>query len=128
MLCNIALACHQNDDKKIVCSVHHDGYGGLRDKCGMFVVCRIQCCMHVRVNCYVVRGCVVSKRYIHVFNSDVFSVVYMYYDHLKFCIVCIDGRRYVCCSEYYVVFNKRNVSIPDLCDISVRTLVKLCTL
>ena len=27
------------------------------------------------------------------------SVVNVYLDHLKFCVVCIDGRRYVCCSE-----------------------------
>ena len=27
-------------------------------------------------------------------------------DHLKFCIVCIDGRRYVCCSECHVVSNE----------------------
>ena len=49
------------------------------------------------------RGCAVSKRYINVYNSDVFSVVNVYLDNLKFCSVCIDGRRYICCSEYYVV-------------------------
>ena len=27
-------------------------------------------------------------------------------DHLKFCVVCIDGRRYVCCSECNVVSNE----------------------
>ena len=26
-------------------------------------------------------------------------------EHLKFCVVCIDGRRYVCCSECNVVSN-----------------------
>ena len=26
-------------------------------------------------------------------------VVYVHLDHLKFCVVCIDGRRYICCSE-----------------------------
>ena len=35
-----------------------------------------------------------------------FSIVNVYLDHLKFCVVCIDGRRYVCCSEYYVVSNE----------------------
>ena len=50
------------------------------------------------VNCFVVRGCAVSRRYINVCNSDVFSVVTMYLDHLKFCVVCINGRMYVCCS------------------------------
>ena len=28
--------------------------------------------------------------------------------HLKFCVVCIDGRRYVCCSECNVVSNECN--------------------
>ena len=35
-----------------------------------------------------------------------FSVVNVYLDHLKFGVVCINGRRYVCCSECYVVSNK----------------------
>ena len=32
------------------------------------------------------------------FNCDMFSVVNVYLDYLKFCVVCIDGRRYVCCN------------------------------
>ena len=28
------------------------------------------------------------------------------FGHFKFCVVCIDGRRYVCCSECNVVSNK----------------------
>ena len=56
-------------------------------------------------------GCAVSRRYINVCNCDMFSVVNVYLDHLKFCVVCIDGRRYVC-SEC----------------LSARTVVKLCTL
>ena len=32
----------------------------------------------------------------------------MYLDHLKFCVVCIDGRRYGCCSECNVVSNECN--------------------
>ena len=55
-----------------------------------------------------VRGCAVSRRYITICNSDVFSVVNMYLDHLKFYVVCINGRRYVCCSECYVVYNECN--------------------
>ena len=27
----------------------------------------------------------------------------MYLDHLKFCVVCINGRRYICCSECNIV-------------------------
>ena len=67
---------------------------------GLYVV------FYVRVTCFVVRGCVVSRRYIHVCDSDVFSVGNMYLDHLKFYVVCINGRRYVCCSECYVVSNE----------------------
>ena len=54
------------------------------------------------------RGCVVSRMYINVYNCDMFSVVYVYLDHLKFCIVYIDGQRYVCCSECNVVSNECN--------------------
>ena len=52
---------------------------------------------YVRVSCFVVRGCGVSRRYIAVCYCDMFSVVNVYHDHLKFCVVCIN--RYVCCSE-----------------------------
>ena len=64
--------------------------------------------MYVRVSCFVVRGCAVSRRYINFCNCDMFSVVNVYLDHLKFCVVCIDGRRYVCCSECNVVSNECN--------------------
>ena len=60
--------------------------------------------LYVRVSCFVVRGCAVSRRYINVCNYDVFSVVNVYLDHLK----CIDGRRYVCCNECNVVSNECN--------------------
>ena len=32
-----------------------------------------------------------------------FSVINVYLDHLKFCVVCINDRIYVCCGECYVV-------------------------
>ena len=64
--------------------------------------------LYVRVSCFVVRGSAVTRRYIHVCNWAMFSVVYVYLDHLKFCVVCIDGRRYVCCSECNVVSNECN--------------------
>ena len=63
--------------------------------------------LYVRV-CFVVRGCAVSSRYIHVCNGDMFSVVNVYLYHLKFCVVCIDGRRYICYSECNVVSNECN--------------------
>ena len=50
-----------------------------------------------------------------------FSVVNVYLDHLKLFIVCINGLRYVCCSEC-------NESTPALCNLLVRTVVKLYTL
>ena len=37
-----------------------------------------------------------------------FRVVNVYLDHFKFYFVCIDGRRYVCCSECNVVSNECN--------------------
>ena len=38
------------------------------------------------------RGCAVSRRFIDVCNCDMFSVVTVYLDHLRFCVVCINGR------------------------------------
>ena len=32
--------------------------------------------------------------------------VYMYLDHLKLCVVCINDRRNVCCGGRYVVSNE----------------------
>ena len=60
------------------------------------------------------RGCAVSRSYINVCNCAIFSVVNVYLDHLKFCVVCINGLRYVCCSECNVVSNKCNESISCL--------------
>ena len=52
------------------------------------------------------RACAVSRRYINV--CDMFSVVNVYLDHLKFCVVCIYDRRVVCCSEYNVLSDECN--------------------
>ena len=56
--------------------------------------------LYVRASCFVVRGCGVSRRYIDVCYCDMFSVVNVYLKHLKFYVVCINSRRYVCCSEW----------------------------
>ena len=64
--------------------------------------------LYVRVSCFVVRGCGVSRWYIDVCYCDIFSVVNVYLDHLKFCVVCINSRMYVCCSECDVVSNECN--------------------
>ena len=47
---------------------------------------------YVRVRCFLVRGCGVSRRYMNVCNCDMFSVINVYHDHLKFCVVCINGH------------------------------------
>ena len=88
----------------------------VRTECGMFVMCCMQCCLYVCVCCFVVCGCAVSMRYIDVCYCDLFSVVNVYLDHLKFCVVCINGRRYVCCGECYVV--------SDECDEPTSCLVQ----
>ena len=64
--------------------------------------------LYVRVSYFVVRGCAVSRRHILVCNCNMCSGVNVYLEHLKFCVVCIDGRRYVCCSECNVVSNECN--------------------
>ena len=71
----------------------------------MWYVCDVlYAVLYVRVSCFVVRGCAVSRRYKHVCNCDMFSVVNVYLDHLKFCVYF--GQRYVCCSECNVVSNE----------------------
>ena len=42
------------------------------------------------------------------------SIVNMYFDQLKFCVVWINGRRYVCCNECYVVTNECDDPTPSL--------------
>ena len=69
------------------------------------------------------RGCAVSRRYIDVCNCDVFSVVNVYLDRLKFCGVCVNGRLYVCCSECNIVSD--DCDEPRPCIVS--TVVKFCT-
>ena len=52
-----------------------------------------------------------------------FSVVNVYLDRLKFGVVYINGRRYVMLSLMSVMSPP-----PALCNLSLRTVVKLCTL
>ena len=52
----------------------------------------------------------------------------VYLDHLKFCVVCINSRRYVCCSECNLSLMSVMSLPPALCNLSVRTAVKLCIL
>ena len=70
----------------------------------MWYVCDVlYAVLYVYVFCFVVCGCAVSMRYIDICYCDMFSVGNVYRDHLKLCVVCINGRRYVCCGEWYVV-------------------------
>ena len=70
--------------------------------------------LYVRVRCFVVRGCGVSRRYIDVCYCDMFSIGNVYLDHLKFCVMCINSRWYGCCSKCDVVSNECNdpISCP----------------
>ena len=92
----------------------------------MWYVCdvlHVYAVLYVRVSCFVVHGCAVSRRYIHVCNCDMFSVVNVYPDPFE--VLCC---MYVCCSECNVVSNEYNGPTPALCNLSARTVVKLCTL
>ena len=95
----------------------------------MWYVCDVlYAVLYVRVSCFVVRGCGISRSYIDVCYCDMFSVVNVYLDHWKFCVGCINSRRYVCCSECDVVSNECNEPTSCLVQPSVRTAVKLCIL
>ena len=65
-------------------------------------------------------GCAVSERYIDVCNCDMFSVVNVYLDHLKFCVSVVVN----------VMLSLMSVMSPPhaLSNILMRTVVKLCTL
>ena len=60
----------------------------VRNECGMFRDV-LYAVLYVCVSCFVVCGCGVSRRYIDVCYCDMFSVVNVYNDHLKFCIYII---------------------------------------
>ena len=69
----------------------------------MWYVCDVlYAVLYICVCCFVVSGCAISRRYIDVSYCDMFSVLNVFLVHLKFCVVCINGRRYVCCGECYV--------------------------
>ena len=56
----------------------------------MWYVCDVlYAVLYICVSCFVMRGCAVLRRYIAVCICDMFT--------LKFCVLCINGRRYVCC-------------------------------
>ena len=95
----------------------------------MWYVCDVlYAVFYVRVSCCVVRGGAVSRKYINVCNCDMCSVVNMYLDHLKSCVVVlmVEGMSVV----VNVMLSLMSVISPPpaLCNISARTVVKLCTL
>ena len=58
----------------------------------MWYVCDVMYeVVYVCVRRFVVRGCAVSRRYIHVYNCNVFSVVKVYLYHDKLGVLCING-------------------------------------
>ena len=96
----------------------------VRNEWGMFLMS--VCMLYICVSCFVVRGCAVSRRYINVCNCNMFSVVNVYLDHLKFCVLLVEGMSVV----VNVMYSLMSVmsSPPALCNLLARTLVKLCTL
>ena len=62
----------------------------------MWYVCDVlYAVLYIGVCCFVVCGCAVSRRYIDVCYCDVFSVVNVYLDHLKFCVLMVEGMSVV---------------------------------
>ena len=77
--------------------------------------------------CVDVRGCAVSRRYIDICYCDMFSVVRVYLDHLKFCLVCMVKGMSVVVNVMLYLMSVMSPP-PALCNLSLRTVVKLCTL
>ena len=77
---------------------------GLSVVCLWCTICSVVCPCQLFCSAWM---CCLEDVY-NVCNCDVISVVNVYLDHLKFCIVCINGRRYVCCSECNVISNECN--------------------
>ena len=82
--------------------------------------------LYVRVSCFVVRGCGVSRRYIDVCYCDMLSVVNVYLDHLKLCVLIVEGMSVVV--NVMLSLMSAMSPPPALCNLSVRTAVKLCIL
>ena len=53
-----------------------------------------------------------------------FSVVHVYFDHMKYCVVCINGRRYMSIVVNVMLSLMSVMSTPSaLCNLSLRTVV-----
>ena len=85
----------------------------------MWYVCDVlYAVLYVRVSCFVLRGCAVSK-YINICNCDMFGVVNVYHDHLKLCVLMFE-----CMSVVVNCMLSLMSPPPALCNISARTVVK----
>ena len=60
-------------------------------RCGLSVVCCdvMYAVLYVRVSCFVMRGCAVSRRYINVCNCDVFVVLLMCTLIIRSSVLCV---------------------------------------
>ena len=93
----------------------------------MWYVCDVlYAVLYVRVRCFVVRGCAVSRKYINVCNCNMFSVVDVYLGHLRLCVLMVEGMSVV----VNVMLSLMSIMSqpPALCNLSARTVVNLCTL
>ena len=95
----------------------------------MWYVCDVlYAVLYIRVSCFVVRGCAVSRRYINFCICDMFSVGNVYLDHVNsvLCVLMVEGMSVV----VNIMLSLMSViSLPPaLCNLSALMLVKLCTL
>ena len=81
--------------------------------------------LYVRVSCFVERRCAVWRMYINVCNCDTFSVVNVYLDYFKLCVVClmVEGMSVVVNMMLSIMSPS-----PALCNLSARMVMKPCTL
>ena len=82
--------------------------------------------LYVRVSCFVVCGCGVSRRYIDVCYCDMFSVVTLTILSSVLCVLIDEGMSVV----VNVMLSLMSVMSPPpaLCNLSVHAAVKLCIL
>ena len=61
-------------------------------------------------------------------NCNIFSVVHVYRDHLKLCVVSINGLLMSMVVNVMLSLMSVISPSPALCNLSVHTVVKLCIL
>ena len=93
----------------------------------MWYVCDVlYAVLYVYVYCFVVRGCAVSRRYIDVCYCDMFIQYTLTIFSSVSCILMVEGMSVV----VNVMLSLTSVMSPPpaLCNLSLLTVVKLCTL